>query len=161
LQGAPDRAPPKKPRPEQEFFCFRTGELRLGVPSDNVREVIRVGPLTPLPRSPAFLLGVSGHRGEVLPVLDLLRFLGKGEARIGPRTRLFVGISEALVTAVVVDQVIGLRKVPVHEILPPPIGGDASNEHLLGVVSPAKGEMLSLLNFPKLLAVARQKAVGR
>src|SRR5262245_13911017 len=92
LQGAPERAPPVKGRPEQELFFFRLSDLRLGVPSENVREVIRAGPITPLPRSPSFILGVCGHRGEVFPVLDLLRFLGRGEARLSPRTRLFVGV---------------------------------------------------------------------
>ncbi|WP_244237847.1 chemotaxis protein CheA, partial [Corallococcus llansteffanensis] len=37
-------------RPELEFFCFRVGELRFGVPSENVTEVLRAGLLTPLPR---------------------------------------------------------------------------------------------------------------
>src|SRR5688500_12843291 len=95
-------------RPEQEFFCFRLGDLRLGVPSENVLAVPRAGLPTPLPRPPSFILGVTGHRGEVLPVLDLLRFLSKGEARIGPRTRLFVGISGSYVSGVVADTVLGL-----------------------------------------------------
>lgn len=161
LQVAPDRAPPAKARAEQEFFCFRLGEVQLGVPSENVREVVRVGPLTPLPRTPAYILGVSGFRGEVLPVIDLLRFLGKGEARLSSRTRLFVGVSGTYVAAVVADAVIGLRRIPVAEILPSPLGGDISAEHLLGVVTPAKAEPVSLLNFPKVLQAARQRAVVR
>jgi purine-binding chemotaxis protein CheW len=160
LQGAPERAPPVKGRPEQELFLFRLGELRLGVPSENVREVIRAGPLTPLPRTPAFILGVCGHRGEVLPVLDLLRFLGKGESRISSRTRLFVGIAGTFVTGVVTDAVVGLQRVPVQDILPPPMGGDVSTEHFLGVVTRGQ-EVTSLLNFVKVLQTARQRAVGR
>lgn len=148
--------------PEREFFCFRLGQLKLGVPSDNVREVIRAGPLTPLPRTPAYILGVCGHRGEVLPVVDLLRFLGKGEARIGTRTRLFVGTSGTFMAGVVVDAVAGLRRIPSEEILPAPMGGDVSSEHLLGVVHAGEGSSgLSLLNFAKVLQAARQRAVTR
>lgn len=160
LQGAPERAPPEKGRAEQELFFFRLGELRLGVPSENVREVIRAGPLTPLPRAPSFFLGVCGHRGEVLPVLDLLRFLGKGEARINPRTRLFVGTAGTSVTAVVTDAVVGLQRVPVQEILPPPMSGDVSTDHFLGLVTRGR-EITSLLNFAKVLQTARQRAVAR
>lgn len=160
LQGAPERAPPEKARAERELFFFRLGELRLGVPSENVREVIRAGPLTPLPRAPPFILGVCGHRGEVLPVLDLLRFLGKGEARIHPRTRLFVGIAGTFVTAVVTDAVVGLQRVLLQDILPPPMGGDISTEHFLGVVTRGR-EVTSLLNFAKVLQTARQRAVAR
>ena len=160
LQGAPERAPPDKGRAERELFFFRLGELRLGVPSENVREVIRGGPLTPLPRAPPFILGVCGHRGEVLPVLDLLRFLGKGEARINARTRLFVGISGTFLAAVVMDAVVGLQRVPLQDILPPPMSGEISIEHFLGVVTRGR-EVTSLLHFSKVLQTARQRAVAR
>jgi purine-binding chemotaxis protein CheW len=132
------------------------------VPSENVLEVLRAGLLTPLPRAPSFLLGVTGHRGEVLPVMDLLRFLAKGEARILPRTRIFVGVSGTYVCGVVADTVLGLRKFLVSDILPPPIGADAATEHMLGVVAgPTAEEAINLLNFSKLLQTARQRAVAR
>jgi purine-binding chemotaxis protein CheW len=162
LRKAPDRAIAGQARPEQEFFCFRAGELRLGVPSDNVLEVIRTGLLTPLPRTPSFLLGVTGHRGEVLPVMDLLRFLGKGEARVGPRTRLFIGTSGNYRVGVVADSVLGLRRILVSDILPPPLGGDAAVEHLIGVAEGSSHQdALALINFSKLLQSARQRAVVR
>ncbi len=162
LRLAPNRAISAQARPEQEFFCFRVGDLRLGVPSENVREVLRAGLLTPLPRSPSFLLGVTGHRGEVLPVVDLLRFLAKGEARIMPRTRIFVAVSGTYVAGVVADTVLGLRKILVSDILPPPVGSDAATEHMLGVVAgPTAEETINLLNFSKLLQTARQRAVMR
>lgn len=147
---------------EVEYFCFRLGEWCFGVPSENVREVFRAGPLTPLPRLPAFVMGVCGHRGEVLPVVDLLRLLGKGEAKVGLRTRLFVGISATLQVAVVTDAVVGLRSIRVSDILPPPSGGDPSLEHLLGLVNPGgEQEALNLLNFPRLIHSARQRVVAR
>jgi purine-binding chemotaxis protein CheW len=132
------------------------------VPSENVREVVRPGLITPLPKLPAYVLGVCGHRGEVLPVLDLLRFLGKGEARIGPRSRFFIAFSDKHVVSVVADSVIGLRRILEADILPVPMSGDAATEHLMGIVQ-AKGkqEGLMLVHFTKLLAAARQKAVAR
>jgi purine-binding chemotaxis protein CheW len=162
LKVAPERAPAVKARPEQEFFCFTLADLRLGVPSGNVREVIRVNIVTPLPRTPAYIMGVSGHRGEVLPIIDLLRFFGKGESVIGPRTRVFVATSGSFVAGVVTDSVIGLRKLFVDEIVPPPLGGDVAAEHMLGVVNhSAGGEVLNLINFTKVLESARQRAVVR
>ena len=160
LQEAPERAQPEEGRAEREFFFFRLGELRLAVPSENVREVIRSGPLTPLPRAPPFILGVCGHRGEVLPVLDLLRFLGKGESRAHARARLFVGTAGTYVTGVVADTVVGLKRLPLAEILPPPLGGEISPEHCLGVWIQGQ-EVTLLLHFTKVLQTARQRAVMR
>lgn len=160
LSLAPERATPGTPALKQEFFCFRIGELQLGVPSLGVREVVRSGPLTALPRVPSFVLGVCGVRGEVLPVLDLLRFLGKGETRMTPRTRLFVAMSGNYLAAVATDAVLGLRLVKTADILPPPMGAETSSEHLLGVVQSARNETLALLNLSRLLNVAQQRAVG-
>ncbi len=162
LQAAPERSTGGKQIVEQEFFCFRLGDLRLGVSSEYVREVTRSGPLTPLPRMAAFVLGVFGHRGEVLPVLDLLRFLGKGESRMGARTRLFVGSVGSFTTAVIADGVIGLRKIASSDILPPPMGGDSSADHLIGVVTNSGLDgPLSLINFAKVMQTARQRVVSR
>jgi purine-binding chemotaxis protein CheW len=158
---APEKAPPGAAIAREEFFCFRLGDMQLGVPSLAVREVVRVGPLTALPRVPNYLLGVCAVRGEVLPVLDLLRFLSKGETRLSPRSRLFVGMNGNSLAAVVMESVLGLRQVKVSDILPPPIGGESSSEHLLGIVNNPKGDTLALLNFQKLLLAARQRASTR
>lgn len=162
LQIAPERATVHQPPPDREFFCFRSADLRFGVPSEHVREVFRMGPMTPLPRTPAFVLGVCGHRGEVLPVIDLLRLLGKGETRTGERGRLFVGVVGRFVAAIVAESVIGLRRIPLIEILPPPLGSDAAAEHLLGIANPAqKNEAINLLDFARLIQLARQRSVVR
>lgn len=162
LETAPTRQSAAAAVVDREFFCFKLGDLRLGVPSEGVREVVRAGVLTPLPRSPAFILGVCGHRGEVLPVIDLLRFLGKGESRVGARTRLFLGVSEQATAALVADSVIGLRRIALDKILPPPLGSDANAEHLLGVVTDSgDAEPLTLLDFARVMHSARQRAVAR
>ncbi len=95
-------------------------------------------------------------------MLDLLRFLGKGESRVGPRTRLFIGTSGSYRVGVVADAVQGLRRIPVADVLPPPMGGDTAAEHLLGVtVGTTPLDAVALINFTKLLQSARQRAVVR
>jgi purine-binding chemotaxis protein CheW len=163
LQRALDRAPERPGqgavRPEREYFCFKVGTLWLGVPSESVREVIRAKGLTPVPRAPGFLLGVTGHRGEVLPVIDLLRFLAKGEAKLGDRTRLFVGLSGKSAVALIADQVKGLERIALSEVQQVPAGAE-HGEYLLGVVS-RQGTTLLLVDLQKLLSVAQQRAVTR
>jgi len=162
IQSAPDRGVVAKTIPEHEYFCFRLGDLQFGVPSEHVLEVLRAGPLTPLPKTPSFILGVCAHRGDVLPVLDVLRFLGKGEARVGARTRLFLGITGSYVAGMVTDAVIGLRRFPLAQILPVPLGGSNASEYLSGVVNAGtRGEAILLLNLSKMLHATRRRAVNR
>ncbi len=146
----------------EELFCFKAGGLQLAVPSKHVREVIRVGPITPLPRVAPFVLGVCGHRGEILPVVDLLRLLERGSTALGERTRLFVGVSDAFTVAWACDGTLGLRRVQPAELRAPPSGGDVGLAQLTAIV-PGNGAAPSLhvLNLPRLTQAARQKAVVR
>lgn len=58
-------------------LLFACGSSLYGVPADTASEVVNVPTLTRVPGAPAHLLGVFAHRGEVLPVVDLPRLVGK------------------------------------------------------------------------------------
>jgi len=54
---------------------FLVGEVRYAVDIHIVREIVNPLPLVSLPHAPAEVIGVSDHRGDVLPVIDMrLRF---------------------------------------------------------------------------------------
>ncbi|PZR17322.1 MAG: chemotaxis protein CheW [Archangium gephyra] len=161
LANAPERSTAQVARPDEEFFVFRVGDLTLGVRSEHVREVTRMGPLTPLPRSPSFLLGVVGHRGEVVPLVDLLRFLSQGESKPSNRSRLFISESGGQVVGFLADHVIGLRRIFVADKMPAPAGGGSTQEFLDGVVQSRELGALNLLHLPRIVQSARQKSVAR
>ncbi len=161
LARAPERLVARTTRPDEEYFLFRVGDLRVGVASHLVREVTRMGPLTPVPRSPSFLLGVVGHRGEVIPVVDMLRFLERGEARVLPRGRLLISAQGDVVAGVLAEQVMGLRRILLADKLPPPGGlGDAA-QFITGVVQTRDLGTVNLLDLERVVQGARRKAVAR
>ncbi len=132
----------------------------LGVRSDMVREVTRLGPLTPLPRAPSFLLGVVSQRGQVVPLIDLLRFLGQGELKPSARSRFFISDVGNHVVAFLADQVVGLRRIMHADKMPVPSGAGAQ-EFLEGVVQSREFGALNLLQLQRVISSARQKAVAR
>lgn len=159
---APDKAAARAERAQKEFFVFKIGPLLLGVDSVNAREVTRLGVITPLPRAASFVMGVAGHRGEVLPIIDLLRFFSQGETHLALRTLCFIGVHGNFAAAFVTNEVIGLRKVFVSEILPAPVGGEIPSEHVQGVIHEGGGvETVTLLDLPRVLQTCRQRAVSR
>lgn len=161
LAGAPERSVDRTVQPDEEFFIFRVGELNVGVRSELVREVTRMGPLTPLPRAPSFLLGVVGHRGEVVPLIDLLRFLGQGESKVAVRSRVFISEQGDFVVGFLADQVVGLRRIFLADKLPAPAGMGTTTEFLEGVVQSREFGTLSLLNLQRVVHSARSRAVAR
>jgi purine-binding chemotaxis protein CheW len=56
------------------------GQEFYGLPTESVREIIKVGAITEVPRLPRFLLGVISVRGAIIPVIDLRRRLALDEA---------------------------------------------------------------------------------
>ncbi len=161
LAEAPDTARAQAARPEEEFFIFTLGPLTMAVTSQHVREVTRLTQPTPLPRAPSFLVGVVGSRGQVLPVVDLLRFLQQGEAKVLGGARMFIGESSGLIVGFVADQVVGLRRIFVADKLPPPAGGLAASEFLSGLVQHRELGTLSLIDLPKVMHAARALVVRR
>lgn len=161
LAAAPDHPKMQTVRPDEEYFVFRTGELTLGVLSHQIREVTRMSAMTPLPRTPSFVLGVVGQRGQVVPVFDLLRFLSQGESKVTARSRLFLSDSGGGAVSFVADMVVGLRRIFISEKLPPPMSSSLSHEFLNGVVQSREVGALSLLDLPRVIASARQKVTAR
>ncbi len=161
LAHAPAKSRPQAAAPDEEYFVFKVDTLIFGVTSEHVREVTRMGPLTPLPRTPSFVLGVVGHRGQVFPLIDLLRFLGQGETRTSSRTRLFVIETQGFVVGFVADEVIGLRRLLVADKLPPPAATGGSSEFLDGLISTPDLGAMTLLNIARVVTSARHKVASR
>jgi len=62
-----------------EVLEFRLATERYAVESSYVEAVHRLKDLTPLPRTPAFILGVVNIHGRIVPVIDLKKFFGLPE----------------------------------------------------------------------------------
>lgn len=60
-----------------------SGGTRLGIPVEQVREVVRPGGLCPVPGTPAIQLGIVNVRGAIVTVLDL-QALRTGERAVTP-----------------------------------------------------------------------------
>jgi purine-binding chemotaxis protein CheW len=73
--GAASGAPEQRVH-AQRLLVFRVDEVLYALPVERVREIVRVRPITPVPRLPTPLVGVISLRGQVLQVIDLRRRLG-------------------------------------------------------------------------------------
>ena len=83
-----------------------------------VREVEPLDNLTPLPCTPAFVLGIVNVRGEILSVIDLKKFFelpGKGLTDLN---KVIVLESENMLFGILADAVTGVRRVRIADIQP-------------------------------------------
>lgn len=137
--------------PARQVLRLAVGEEHCVVPIDAVHEILELGRLTPLPRTPAFVRGVMNLRGAVVPVIDLAARLGGAPAEPGRRSCIVVmqGPADeahgALVAGLLVDAVHEVMDLGADDIEPvPPLGTAIAPEFLAGVVR-ARGRIMGLL----------------
>lgn len=88
-----------------QVTTFRLGELLLGLEISAIREVSRVGPITPVPSAPATVRGVINLRGDVVTVLDLRVILRLSPVVLTPASRLLIVSAHDELIGMLVDGV--------------------------------------------------------
>ncbi|MCB1997054.1 MAG: chemotaxis protein CheW [Rhodoferax sp.] len=137
------------------------GTQTLAVSIADVREILQVGRLTPMPRTPAFVRGVINLRGAVVPVIDLGARLGLGAADLGRRSCIvIVEVAQAdpadppLVAGLLVDAVFEVLQREPAAVEPAPELGTTVPHRFLHGITRAEGQLVGVLALPVLLAVA-------
>lgn len=103
--AAAGRATELQERHDLPIVVFRLGEESFGLRLHEVREIIMVGQITPVPRAPAFVEGVLNLRGEVMPVLDLRTRFGIDRIDRTALSRILITPIGGVFTGLVVDSV--------------------------------------------------------
>ena len=148
----------REPAPAQaagghiEVVEFVLAYERYAVETRYVREVSPLENLTPLPCTPAFILGIVNLRGEILSVIDLKKFFELPEKGLTDLNKVIVLEAENMRFGILADAVSGVRRVRVDEIQPslPTLTG-VREAYLKGVTA----ERMVILDADKILADER------
>jgi purine-binding chemotaxis protein CheW len=92
---------------------FGLGEEVFAFELNQIREVLVLLELTPLPRVPPHILGITHVRGHILAVVDLRQFFGLPQRGLLNSWQLIVLQSSTMEFAVVAERIIGVRSLPV------------------------------------------------
>ena len=125
-RSASESAVEPEPRDESsEFLACELAGVVYAVPVERVREVVRIRPITPIPRVPEEICGVVSQRGEIVQVIDLRRRLGfpPGEPTRASRI-LFVRGADGLAAGLLVDAVVGVLRIS-EDALQPSMPGES------------------------------------
>lgn len=134
----------------RELLAFELDGDPYALPVERVREIVRMRPVTPMPRVPAAILGVIALRGEVIQVVDLRRRLGLHGAEPTRRSRIVVLHGEdGRTTGLLVDAVTEVLRLPESDIAASAPGESEAVEALCS----RDGEFVSLLDLERVLEV--------
>lgn len=117
-----------------EVIEFILAHERYAIASEYVREVYPLEELTPLPCTPAFVLGIINVRGEILSVIDIKKFFDLPEKGLTDLNKVIVLESADMQFGVVADAIRGVRRITRADIQPslPTLTG-IREDYLLGV----------------------------
>lgn len=101
-----------------ELVEFLLAHERYAVESRYVREVYPLENLTPLPCTPAFVLGIVNMRGEILSVIDIKKFFDLPEKGLTDLNKVIVLQSGNMLFGILADAILDVRRIPVAEIQP-------------------------------------------
>jgi len=140
--------------PSLELVVFRLGPESYGLRLHEVREIIMVGQITPVPRAPQFVDGVLNLRGEVMPVVDLRTRFGLPRVEATTISRILITSIGGVFTGLVVDAVDEVRPVDLHRFGPPPAVTAVGANRYIEKVARLDNGMIFLLELKQLLTDA-------
>jgi purine-binding chemotaxis protein CheW len=138
----------------RQLLTFVLDAAPYAVPVERVREIVRVRPITPVPRVPQDVCGVISLRGEILEVIDLRRRLRLNSAPNGRASRIIVAhAADGGVAGLLVDGVSEVLTVA-EDALRPTTSAETGNVETLCV----RGDrFISLIDLDRVLGFDAQR----
>lgn len=117
------------------FLLCKLADEHYGIPMEVVREVIRWRTPTPIPGTPATVLGMLHHRGVIVPVLDVRALLGLSKPAPTRSTRIIIVEHGTIQAGMVGDAVADIVEIDETAVEPLPSSLPAAQaKYLSGLV---------------------------
>ncbi len=145
-----------------KYLTFRLEQESYGIRVLQVREIIRLASITPVPKLPDYVRGVINLRGKIIPVLDVRIKFGLGTPVNSERACIIVvslSDSNSLV-GLAVDAVEEVGHFAADDIEPPPdFGVNVETRYILGLAK-VKNTVKTLLNIDRLFGTDASVVAG-
>ncbi|AFV02568.1 Positive regulator of CheA protein activity (CheW) [Dehalobacter sp. UNSWDHB] len=129
---------------EEQMVTFSLGSEEFGVDIMKVQEIIRIPPVTRVPKARSYIEGVINLRGNVIPIVNLRSRFGMPPREETDLSRIVVLQIDSRVFGVMVDSVTEVLWLDSEAIEPPPpiaLGMDSNYIRGVGKI----GERLLIL----------------
>ena len=133
-----------------EYLAFTLANDVYGVRIGEVSEIIRLLPITEIPRAPAHIVGVVSVRGRLVTVIDLRLRFALQAAPFDDKTRiLLVSAADDELVGLLVDEVHQVYRLAEDEIEPAGVLGGEQPAHIIGIGRPKVGQQSTRGEVPK------------
>ncbi len=138
----------------QQYVTFSLGEELFGVEVTRTREILSLTPVTKVPQTPDYLLGVINLRGQVVPVVDMRLKLGLPAGDESEDTCIIVVDvlvdGETITVGALADAVREVMDISSDQIEPPPRLGTRLNTEFINGMGKVDEQFMILLNIDRI-----------
>lgn len=135
---------------ELEIVEFEVGFNKYGINVIKVKEIIQPIPVTVIPHAHPHIEGIIQLRGEVLPVVDMLKVLGVPNGKYSDQHKYIVADFNKLRVVFHVDNVTQIHRISWTQIEKPSDIYQGNTNQVIGVVKIGE-TMILLLDFEKIM----------
>jgi len=147
-----------------KYLTFDLADEEYGVEILRVREIIGMMEITPVPKTPDFVLGVINLRGKVIPVVDLRLKFGLPYKEPDDRTCVIVvevaNEGTTLQMGIVVDRVNEVADVKAADVEPTPSFGVSLDTAFILGMAKVGDKVKILLDIDKVLTASEVAAMA-
>ena len=135
---------------ELEIVEFEVANNKFGINVIKVKEIIQPMNVTFIPHVHPHVEGIIQLRGEVLPVVDMLKVLGIPNAQRNPQQKYIVAEFNKQRVVFHVDNVTQIHRISWNQIEKPSDMYQGGTSQVIGVIK-HKDEMILLLDFERIM----------
>lgn len=127
------------------WITFRLGNEIYGIDVKQVREILRINNIFPVPGAPDCVMGITNIRGSVITVIDGRRWLSLASDKLTDAARMIVIETDDEIAAIIVDSVSDVVDLPVSAIdANPRMNPRDDSRYINGVISHEDGLIIIL-----------------
>jgi purine-binding chemotaxis protein CheW len=138
----------------QQYVTFSLCDELFGVEVSRTREILSLTPVTSVPQTPEYLLGVINLRGQVVPVVDMRLKLGLMAGDDTEDTCIIVVDvqvdGEVITVGALADAVREVMDIRSDQIEPPPRLGTRLKTEFINGMGKVDEQFMILLNIDKI-----------
>lgn len=139
-----------------QLLTFLLDNEVYGTDISQIQEVLEYRKVTPVPRTPEFLMGVINLRGRVVPVVDLRFHFDMTRSATTVNTCIVIVDvlvdGEKTAMGILADAVKEVVELAIEQITPPPRIGSHIDTRFISGMGRHEEEFIIILNLPKVFA---------
>ena len=142
-----------------KFLTFQVADEEYGIEINAVREIIGTLPITPVPGSPAEMMGVVNLRGKVIPVVSMRVRFGLPPGEPHPENVILVVDGRTGPIGLFADRVREVANFAATDTEPPPSYGLSVDTTMVAAIGKSQGKIRILLDIQRVLGATESALV--